>query len=105
MSLDVFIENVTTVPAAPLTARFDVHVITAVFAAVNVAPIVTVNTAPTVAAEVTVLAAPSLVAVHVVAASALNRFADGVIVTVPLLATATAGVKVTTRFPPATPVS
>jgi hypothetical protein len=86
-----------------------VHVISATVAAVSAddAPMLTVSTDPTLAA-VTVLPADAngepVFAVHAMAASAVNRFEEGVIVTVPEFGTAVVGVKVTTRLPPATPV-
>ena len=92
--------NVITAPAAPFTARLSVHVITAAAPAASVAPIVTVNTAALLAADVTAAAVPPVVAVHVVAASAVKRLAEGVMVTVPEDANDCVGVNVTTRLPP-----
>jgi hypothetical protein len=86
-----------------------VHVISAAVAAVSAddAPMLTVSTDPTLAA-VTVLPADAngvpVFAVHVVVASAVNRFEEGVIVTVPEFGTARPGVNLTTRSPPAAPV-
>jgi len=96
-----------TAPAAPFTARLLVHVITTAAAAGRVAPLcmVTFSTAPTVALLATVFAVPPLVAVHVVAASAVKMFSEGVIVTMPLFGTSVVGVKVTNRFPPLCPVT
>jgi len=82
VSVAVAMLNVTTVPPAPLTARFDEHVRTAGWPPFREAPNVTVSAAPTVAAPETVTGAPVLVRAQVVAASVVKRFDEGVIVTV-----------------------
>ena len=105
VSVAVTMLNVITVDPAPLTARFDEQVTTAGWPAFREAPSVTVSAAPTVAAPVTVTGAPVLVRAQVVAASAVNRFDEGVMVMVWPLDAPAVGVKETTRFPPFAPAS
>jgi hypothetical protein len=108
VSVLVSMPNVIGPAAAPLSARLSVHVITTTAPGAKSAPIVTVSAAPTVAVAeppVTATAFPPLVAVHAVSALAEKIFALGVMSTVPELATLVAGVKVTTKFPPAWPAT
>lgn len=104
VSVEVAMLKVTA-PAAPFTARLEVHVITARLFAVSVAPTVMVSAAPTVAADNTTFAAPPLVAVHVVAALDENKLADGVIVMVPVAARLVAGVNEIISAPPGWPLT
>ena len=107
VSVLVSMPNVIGPAAAPLSARLSVHVITTTAPGAKSAPIVTVSAAPTVAVAppVTATSFPPLVAVHAVSALAEKIFSLGVMSTVPELATLVAGVKVTTKFPPAWPAT
>jgi hypothetical protein len=99
VSLDVRIENVMG-PAivAVCMARLLVQFTTTVSPAMRVPAIVTVRTPDAVVADDTATVVPLLVALQEMAASAMNRLVDGVIVTVPALKTLTAGLKETARW-------
>jgi len=96
-SVEVNIENVTA-PAPPLFARFVEHVIVAAVDA-SVAPSTSVRTPLAEALDATDTLVPPLVMEQDTAASARNKFLDGVTVIEPEGGMAVVGINTMMRFP------